>query len=79
MLARFNMTLFILVILGSLIYVVLSTNTMLNQAATDTTYVPDNSLSSFDPSIMDQINKLHTSDAPITTDFPSGRINPFSE
>ncbi len=76
---RSHMTIFILIVLGGLIYAVLSISDMLAQASTDTSYVPNNSLSSFDPSITDQISKLHTSDQPITTNFPAGRINPFGE
>lgn len=79
LLKRFNMTIFILGILVALIYAVVSINNMLNQAATDTTYVPNNVASSFDTTVMDQINQLHTSDTPLNLTLPSGRINPFSE
>jgi hypothetical protein len=79
LIARFNMTLFILAILGALIYAVISINGMLNKAASDTNYTPTNTLGGFDSTVMDQVNKLHTSDTPLNITLPDGRINPFSE
>lgn len=79
LIARFNMTIFILGILGALIYAVLSVNSMLSAVATDTSYTPTNELGGFNSSVMDKVNQLHTSDTPLNINLPDGRINPFSE
>ncbi len=79
-LRRINFTLLIVVISGGLAVAVLMLNTILEQSSTDTGYVSDLSLTSFDQTTIDQLDSLTPSTSSTgNITLPTGRINPFSE
>jgi len=78
--SRYNLIIFITIIVASLIVAILTLNSILQLPYSDG-YSPTQSNGiTFDKTIIDQLNKLKTSDVNSADQtLPSGRINPFSE
>ncbi len=78
---KYNLTMFIVVLVGGLATAVILLNSALQKASDTTGYTPTtNSSTSFDQVTMNRVNQLHTSsEAAATYTPPAGRINPFSE
>lgn len=79
-LRRFNLTLFILVVLGGLVAAVILLTSILNDASIGAGYQSPINAGSLDQSTLDRINALHTSQEQLPpATQTSGRISPFSE
>lgn len=78
---KYNLTIFIVVLVGGLGTAVLLLNNALQKASqTDGSTSTNAANASFDQATITRVNQLHTSDvAPTDYTPPSGRINPFSE
>jgi hypothetical protein len=77
---RFHTTLFMLAVLGGLVYATLMLASILNDASIGGDYQSPITAGSIDQVTLDRINSLHTSQ----DDLPSqpqtnGRVNPFAE
>jgi len=77
---RYNLVLFIVMVVGGLIASIMILNNILNQPAAVTTDSTTNSAVTFDQVTISRLSKLETSanNASYNT-LPSVRINPFSE
>jgi hypothetical protein len=79
-LARFHMTVFIVLIVAGLTVSVLFLNAMLTSSSTADGYVSPTDIGSIDQSTLERIRELHTSaEPPASLDLPTGRVNPFGE
>jgi hypothetical protein len=78
---RFHLTIFVIVVLGSLVAVVLLLNNVIIRSSEQGDYIPaGNTPSSFDKDTIDKIEQLKSrSDASTPLDLSKGRINPFVE
>lgn len=77
---RFHTTLFILLVLGGLVYATLLLAGLLNDASIGAEYESPISAGTLDQATLDRINALHTSDGTLPEpQTPSGRSNPFVE
>lgn len=77
---RYNLTIFIVVLVGGLATAVLMLNATLQQSSDVSGYTPDIKSAAFDQLTADRIMQLRTSsDTSASPTLPSGRINPFSE
>ena len=77
---RFNLTLFILLVLAGLVAAVLLLTTILNDASLGADYQSPINAGSLDQATLDRINALHTSDEQLPPATQTdGRISPFSE
>ncbi len=71
---------FILLVLGGLVYATMSLASLLNDASIGGDYQSPITAGSIDQSTLDRINALHTSDGVLPTEQPqTGRSNPFIE
>ncbi len=78
--ARFHTILFILAILGGLVYATLLLTSLLNDATIGGDYQSPITAGSIDQATLDRINSLHTSDGELPGPLQSdGRSNPFVE
>ncbi len=77
---KYNLTIFIVVLVSGLAVAVLMLNQTLQQASNPGSYTSTLDSTTFDQATIDRITQLHTSSEP-AADFqvPEGRINPFSE
>ncbi len=76
---RFNLILFIVTIVGGLIFAVITLNSALQRTSTDTTS-KQNTSNVFDQSTVVRLEKLKTSsENSVIPTLPSGRVNPFAE
>lgn len=80
---NYNLTIFIVVLVGGLGVAVLMLSGALQKASQTDGYTSSTSTStstSFDQTTINRVNQLHTSsEAPSDYTPPSGRINPFAE
>lgn len=77
---RFHTTLFILLVLGGLVYATLMLAGLLNDASIGADYESPITAGTIDQATLDRINSLHTSDGTLPDpQTPSGRSNPFVE
>jgi len=77
---RYNLTIFIVVLVSGLATAVLMLNATLIQSSDTTGYKSPVDITSFDQATIDRVKQLHTSDESSTGfTLPAGRINPFSE
>ena len=77
---RYNLTIFIVVLVSGLAVSVLMLNNTLQQASNPGNYTPATDSTTFDQATIDRITQLHTSSEPSPElQLPEGRINPFSE
>lgn len=74
---RFHLVLFVVVVIGSLAYAILSVSSVLEQSAKDD--LSQTPSSQFDATTIDRINQLKTSDEDSSMTLPDGRTNPFVE
>lgn len=74
---RFHLVLFVIVVVGSLAYAILSVSHVLEESAkNDLSQTPS---SQFDTKTIDRVNQLHTSSEASDFSLPTGRTNPFVE
>lgn len=76
---RYSLTIFIVVLTGSLTAAVLILNTIVQQSADTSGYTSTTSVTSFDQATIDRIKQLHSSSTQTKITLPPGRINPFAE
>ncbi len=77
---RYNLTIFIVVLVTGLATAVLMLNSTLQQASNTSNYSSNLDITTFDQTTINRVKQLHTSDDHTTTfTLPPGRINPFSE
>lgn len=77
---KYNLTLFIVVLVGGLSVAVLMLNDILQQTSSSGAATTTTSISTFDQVTIDRVRLLHTSNdvLPVFT-LPAGRVNPFAE
>lgn len=74
---RFHLVLFVVIVIGSLAYAILSVNRILEQSSqSDLTQAPS---SQFDTDTIKRVDQLHTSSEADSFTLPAGRTNPFVE
>lgn len=74
---RFHLVLFVVIVIGSLAYAILSVSRVLEESSkNDLSQAPS---SQFDTKTIDRVNQLHTSSETSNFTLPSGRTNPFVE
>lgn len=77
---KYNLTIFIVVLVGGLASAVLILNSALQKSSDTTGYQVTTTSTTFDQPTINRVKQLHTSDDPATAiALPSGRVNPFSE
>jgi hypothetical protein len=77
---KYNLTIFIVILVGGLASAVLILNSALQQSSNTTDYQVTTTPTTFDQPTINRVKQLHTSsDSTTTIALPSGRINPFSE
>ncbi|MDB5187080.1 MAG: hypothetical protein JWM07_552 [Candidatus Saccharibacteria bacterium] len=77
---RYHVLLFVLFILGGLVFVVLSLNSIILSSSTSTDYTPSAATSTFDQQTIDRVNSLKSRDeAAAELNLTTGRSNPFVE
>jgi hypothetical protein len=77
---RFHALIFALVVLGGLVFVILTLNTIIISSSTSTDYTPPGADLSFDQVTIDRVNALKSRDEAVTElDLSQGRTNPFIE
>lgn len=79
-LKRYNLTIFIVIMVGGLAASVIMLNNIVVHSSDTTGLTPKATNITFDQSTIDRINQLHPSSDPGPPFVaPAGRINPFSE
>ena len=77
---RYNLTIFIVVLVTGLAVAVIMLNTILLESSDTPQFKSTTDISSFDQQTIDRVNQLHrSSDSIPEVTLPSGRINPFAE
>ena len=77
---KYNLTIFIVVLVTGLAIAVLMLNATLQQSSDTTGYTAATKPTNFDQVTITRVNQLHTSTgAPSSITLPSTRINPFAE
>lgn len=77
---RYNLTLFVVVIVGGLIFCILMLTNIMNRPPDDSANTSNGRTTQFDQATIDSLNKYKASSDNLGTQvLPSGRINPFSE
>ena len=80
LLARFHMTIFVVLIIAAAGYAVLVLNSILNDETIGSEYTSPISAGSIDQATLDRVNALHRSNERLPGPLPSaGRTNPFAE
>jgi len=78
-LGRFNVTIFIVIVVGILVFCILILNGIMNKPP-DINNDSNTSTTKFDQTTINRLNKFKTSSENSSNQvLPSGRINPFSE
>ena len=79
-LARFHMTIFVVLTIAALGYAVLLLNTIINDDTIGSEYTSPISAGTIDEATLDRVNALHRSNEPLPPPLPNaGRTNPFAE
>lgn len=79
-LRRYHVLLFILLVLGGLVFVILNLNSIVLISSTSTDYTPGTTTSTFDQETIDRVNSLKSRDeAAAELNLITGRSNPFVE
>lgn len=77
---RYNLTIFIVVLVTGLVVAVLMLNSTVQQASNPSGYTSTTTSTSFDQTTIDRVKQLHeSSEYTSSSELPSGRINPFTE
>jgi len=77
---RYNLTIFIVVLVGGLVTAVLMLNATLQESSNTSNDPSSLDITTFDQTTINRVKQLHTSDDKTSTfTLPPGRINPFSE
>lgn len=76
---RYNLTIFIVVLVTGLSTAVLMLNETLRKASDTSGYTSSLDSATFDQGTIDRVKQLHTSAEAVNTTLPTTRINPFNE
>ncbi len=76
---RYNLTIFIVVLVTGLSTAVIMLNDTLQKASDTSGYTSTLDSTTFDQATIDRVKQLHTSSETVDTSLPTTRINPFNE
>lgn len=77
---RYHVLIFTVTVLGGLVFVVWSLNTIIASSSTATDYTPAGASTGFDQETIDRVNSLKSRDEKASElDLSQGRTNPFIE
>lgn len=78
--AKFHLTIFIVLVTAGLAFAVITLNGILSDAALGDGYISPDTTGTIDQASLDRMKELHTSDEGATPlVLPEGRVNPFAE
>lgn len=79
-LGRFHAIIFVIVVCGGLAVAVYMLSSVINESSTPSGYTPPSTNTSFDAQTIERVEGLRDlSTSPTNFQFPTGRVDPFSE